>query len=220
VAGGAFYAAVPLLFFLPLEGLPIFQERLRGIAVLTWLSSLSLALGVRGGSPLRDDASIWPFQKGIRLEGLALEDWILDLGLFSVAALWWASVGTLALGGSGFPTLLLWLALLLLGLATATLTHSVTLCLSALGLRRPSDLTILLAVLSLLAPSLSLRAPPWVLSVATCILPPFRAAVEGHGSLRMGDMGEAAGATLHIVAFSALALSLGILRISAWKPRA
>jgi len=210
---------LPSLFFVPLERVPFFGEHLRGVAILTWFFSLSLALSLRAGPGLHDDALIWPYQKGIPLGDMALEDWVLDLGVFGAASLWWASLGVLSMGGSGVPPFLLWSALFALGIATATLTHTVTLCLSALGVGRPSDLTILLALLSLVAPVLVLRAPGWVLGTADLLLPPFRAAIELHGALRGGDAEGTVGLLFHLLVFSGIALWIGHRALSSWRPR-
>ncbi|MGW8265129.1 MAG: hypothetical protein ACWGSQ_02110 [Longimicrobiales bacterium] len=220
VRGAVALALLPSLFFLPLERIPIFGEQLRGVAVLTWFFSLSLALSLRPGPGLRDEALIWPYQKGIALGEMALEDWILDLGVFGSASLWWASLGVLSMGPSGPSPISLWVALFALGVATAALAHSVTLALSALGVRRPSDLTILLALLSLLAPVLVLRAPGWVLGLADLLLPPFRAAIELHGAVRGVDAEGIVGLLFHLLAFSGIALWIGHRRLSAWRPRA
>ena len=211
---------LPSLFFLPLAPVPVFGEQVRGVAILIWFFSLSLALALRTGQGLRDEASIWPYQKGIALGDMALEDWILDLGMFGAASLWWASLGALSVGFSGPSPFFLWIALFSLGVTTAALAHSVTLCLSALGARRPSDLTILLAFLSLVAPVLALKAPGWVLSFADLLLPPFRAAIELHGALRGGEAEGVTAALLHLLVFSGVALWIGLRQLSAWRPRA
>lgn len=219
-AGAVLFGLCPAGFFLPLESISIFPDRLRGIAVLLWILGLALALVVRGGWDLRHEALVWHYQKGVQPSDLVLEDWLLDLGLFAAASAWWASWGVAVLSSDGPAAYRLWPAFFLLAFVTAGLTHAVTLGLSALGLRRPSDLTILLAILSLLAPSLSTRAPAWVLGVATYGLPPFRAVVEGHGALRTGDLENAAGSLLHVLVFSALVLWVGLKRMKAWRPRA
>jgi hypothetical protein len=220
ISGGAVVVLLPLLFFLPLEAVPVFGERFRGIAILIWASSLFLALSIRGGESLRHEASVWPYQKGFSLGEMALEDWYLDLGLLGMASMWWASLGVLALsqGPSSFPPGR-WLPFFVLGFTTAALTHSLTLCLSALGIRRPSDVTVLLAVLSLVAPVLTLRAPEWVLRLARLMLPPFRASIELHGALRGKEVEEVLGSLLHLLVFSGVVLWTGLRRISAWRPR-
>jgi len=217
--GGSAFGLLPLLFFLPLEAVPVFGEQLRGVAILIWLFSLSLALAIRGGAGLRDEASIWAYQKGVSLGRMALDDWILDLGLFSVVSIWWASLGVLAAGQTGTPPVSLWVAFFTLGFCTAALTHSLTLCLSAVGVQRPSDLTILFAILSLAAPVLALRAPDWVLELVSLSLPPFRSVLELHGALRAGDPGGLTAPLLHLLVFSGFVLWWGLRQISAWRPR-
>jgi hypothetical protein len=218
--GTVLYGVGPAGFFLPLESVSLFPDRLRGIAVLLWFLGLSLSLVVRGGGNPESETFIWLYQKGVRPPDRALEEWLLDLALFGVASAWWASWGVAALPRDGFPAFPLWPAFFLLAFLTAALTHTLTLWLSTLGVRRPSDLTILLAILSLLAPSLSTRAPEWVLETATYGLPPFRAVVEGHGALRTGDLENAAASLLHVLLFSALVLWLALQRMSVWKPKA
>lgn len=218
-SGAVALILLPSLFFVPLETVPFFGEHLRGVAILTWFFSLSLALSLRVGPGLQDEALIWPYQRGIPLGDMALEDWVLDLGGFGAASIWWASVGVLAIGASGVSPISLWVALFALGATTGALTHSVTLCFSALGVRRPSDLTILLALLSLVAPVLVLRAPEWILGTADLLLPPFRAPIELHGALRGGDAEGIPGALFHLAAFSGIALWIGHRAVSSWRPR-
>ena len=67
VFGLSAFAALPLLFFLPLEKFAFFEERMKGVAILTWLFALALALAIRGGTSLRNETSIWTFQKGLSL---------------------------------------------------------------------------------------------------------------------------------------------------------
>jgi hypothetical protein len=210
---------LPFLFFLPLEVVPVFGERTRGIAILVWAASLALSLSLRGGESLRRKASVWPYQKGISLGEMALEDWYLDVGLMGLASIWWAALGALALSRELSPLPGPWLPFFLLGLTTGALCHALTLCLSAFGVRRPSDLTILLALLSLLAPILGLRAPEWVLQVARLTLPPFRASVELHGALRHREVEDIISSLLHLLVFSGVVLGAGLRRISAWRPR-
>lgn len=218
--GAVALVLLPFLFFLPLERVPVFGDQVRGVAILIWFFSLSLALALRTEPGLRDEASIWPYQKGIALGDMALEDWLLDLGIFGAASLWWASLGALSVGFSGPSPFLLWIALFSLGVTTAALAHSVTLCLSALGVRRPSDLTILFAFLSLVAPVLALKAPGWVSSFADLLLPPFRAAIELHGALRGGEVEGVTIALLHLLVFSGIALRIGHRELSVRRPRA
>jgi len=219
IPGGAAVILLPFLFFLPLEVVPVFGERIRGIAILIWSASLALSLSLRGGESLRQESSVWPYQKGISLGEMALEDWYLDLGLVGLASIWWALLGALALsrGPPPFPGPLL--PFFLLGLTTGAVCHALTLCLSAFGVRRPSDLTILLALLSLLAPILGARAPEWILQVARLTLPPFRASVELHGALRQKEAEEIISSLLHLLVFSGIMLWAGLRRISAWRPR-
>lgn len=218
IPGGSALILLPLLFYLPLEMVPIFGEQFRGIAILIWLSALSLALSIRGGEGPRYEASVWPYQKGFSLGEMALEDWILDLGLMALLSMWWASTGVLSLSRGSSPSSGLWLPFFSLGFTTAGLTHSLTLCLSALGIRRPSELTILAAVLSLLAPVLAFGAPDQVLQLARFALPPFRAAVELHGALREKEVEGIIPSLLHLLIFSGLVLWIGLRRLSGWRP--
>ena len=218
--GAAAFALLPLLFFLPLHSLSIFGQQMRGVAVLTWMFSLALALSIRAGGTLRDEASLWPLQKGFCQGEMALEDWILDVGLLGLACLWWASLGVLAIRQPGEAWGALWIALFSLGLTTAALAHAFTLFLSAHGVTRPSDLAILLAILSLLAPVLGLGAPAWVPEAVELVLPPFRVALELHGAVRRGDPPGMVRALLHLSVFSGLVLWVGVRRIARWRPRA
>jgi hypothetical protein len=210
---------LPFLFFLPLEVVPVFGERMRGIAILIWGASLALSLSLRGGEGMRHEASVWPYQRGISLGEMALQNWYLDLGLVGLASLWWALLGALALSRELPPIPGPWLPFFLLGFTTGAVCHALTLCLSAFGVRRPSDLTILLALLSLLAPVLGLRAPEWILQVVRLTLPPFRASVEIHGALRQKEAEEIISSLLHLLVFSGIMLWIGVRRVSAWRPR-
>jgi hypothetical protein len=217
--GGAAVLFLPLLFFLPLESVPIFGERFRGVAILIWLLSVSLALGIRGPGGLRHETAIWTYQKGISLGEVARRDWLLDLGLLALVSSWWATVGVAAVRPSGAILPGLWAAFFSLGFGTGALTHTVTLFLSSVGIRRSTDLTILLAVLSLSFPVLSLRTPEWVRALTEVLLPPFRTAVELHGAIRTGEVEGMIGALLHLLVFSSLFLGIGLWRLSVWRPR-
>jgi hypothetical protein len=216
--GGLAFLLIPAAFLLPLEEMGMVGSRVQGISVLVWLLGLSLPLSVRAASGLRDPVSIWTYQKGCGMGDTALEDWILDLGLFAGFALWWALTGVAALAVSqsvGFRNVL---SLWLLGTSVALLTHALTYFLSAAGLSRPSDPVAFLAFSSILMPVLMLEAPGWMASLAHWGMPPFHASMVISGSIRAGDFAEAAGSLLHVFLYSGLALALGTLSISRWKP--
>jgi len=218
IPGGAAALLLPLLFFLPLEAVPVFGERFRGVAILVWLSSFALALSIRGAEPVRRDTAIWAYQKGFSLGEMGLEDWLLDLGLLGLSSLWWALAGAVSLSAPGPSSAGLWLPLFSIGFTTAALTHTLTFSLSAFGVRRPSDPTVLLAILSLLAPVLSFRAPEWVGGLTETVLPPFRAAVELHGALRGKEVEGIIHSLFHLLVFSGMVLWMGLARLSAWRP--
>jgi len=147
-----------------------------------------------------------------------VRDWILDVGLLGAASGWWASMGALAVqpGASGLPVL--WAAFFSLGLATAALAHALTLLLSSLGLDRSSDLTILLAVLSLLAPVLTFGGHEWTIEISSWCLPPFRAALDLQSALRSGDFMGSVAPLAHLLVFLGLALWWSHRRMARWKP--
>ena len=219
VPGGVFLA-LPLVFFLPLEKLSIFGERWRGVAILIWLLALALALTLRSRASLRDETSLWTVQKGLSLGELALEDWILDIGLLAAANLWWAFMGFLALRTTGTPAFGPALGLFAMGLATGLVAHTVTLFLSALGADRPSDPTVLLAFVSILVPVVALEVPPWTTEVLDWIIPPFHSAIVLSGTVRIGDLAGMSVALIHILLYSGMMLALGLWRLSAWRPKA
>lgn len=218
--GGSAFVALPLLFFLPLERLSFFGERSRGVAVLTWLFVLALAMAIRGGQSLRDETSIWTIQKGLSLGDLALEDWILDMGLLVTASLWWALIGFLAIGGTVPSAFLPAVAFFALGLTTGFITHSLSLFLSAVGVKRPSDSIAFLAFLSIFIPILTLETPAWISGLVDWVIPPFQAAIEFSGAVRRADLDAMTGSLLHILLYSGVILGLGLWRISVWRPRA
>lgn len=218
VLGGSALLCAPLLYFLPLEGMAFFGERLRGISVLSWLFSMALGLALRGAAPLRNDSAIWTVQKGLSPGELAIEDWLLDLSLILGFSLWWSVISILAHGGGGPETLRFGLAILGLSLATGLVTHSLTLLLSALGLKRPSDPTVLLALISILSPVLTMEAPAWMSAVVEWMIPPFYAAIELSGAIRGMSVGGITEGLLHLLLYSGLLLGIGVVRISAWRP--
>jgi len=218
VTGGGLYLLLPVLFFLPLEVLPLFEDRLRGVALLLWFFALAFALGVASKRGVREEDSVWLLQKGVSLGEAALEDWLLDLGLNKVVALWWASIGTLALLGSGHSPGLLWVSLFALGVGTAALTQTFVLFLSGLGVRRSVDLTVLAIFLSLTAPALVFQSSARVQTAVDWILPPFKEAWVLAGALRAGDLHGVSASLLHILVFLGLFLAAGLWRISQWRP--
>lgn len=219
--GGAFFLLVPLLAFLPLENVPVFDDRLRGVAIITWLLGMALGLRLIGRRGPREDDAIWLYQKGFSLRESALEDWLLDLALAAAFAAWWATVGTAALAASGTAgaTAAGWAGLLALGLTTAVLTYTLVLALSAWGVDKATDLTILIIFVSLFAPALVLRSADRVRWLVDRLAPPFADTAVLHGAIRTGNLDAAAGALLAIVVFTGLFLAIGLWGIAAWRPR-
>ncbi|MCJ7628947.1 MAG: hypothetical protein MUO50_11250 [Longimicrobiales bacterium] len=217
--GGVFYVLLPGLFLLPLEAVPLFQERGRGIVILSWLLSVALALGVGTGRGLREEDSVWLIQKGISPGEAALEDWILDMVFFALAVGWWASVGALALWGLGVPPVGSWVALFSFGLATCAITRTFAGLLSGWGTRRTSDLVVLGALLSLTAPVLLVKRSALVQRLADWAFPPFLEAATLLGAIRAGDLSSGAGALLHLLLFVGVCLAGGVGGISRWKPK-
>jgi len=220
VLGGSAFLALPLLFFLPLERVSFFEERMKGVAILTWLFAIALALAIRGGQSLRNESSIWTFQKGLSLGEIALEDWILDMGLLAGASLWWGLMGFAAIPGVGLSAVNAAVGVFFLSLGTGFVTHCLTLFLSAMGVRRPSDPTAFLAIVSILAPALTLEASEWIVILVAWVIPPFHTAIELSGALRVHDLNGSTTALLHILSYSGLLLGLGLWRMSRWRPRA
>lgn len=216
--GSTGFLLFPAAFFLPLESLGVFDSRIRTISGLMWILSISLALSIRASAELRDPMSIWLHQKGISPGESALEDWILDLVLFAGFSLWWAATGVTALSLTEAVTLRNFFALWLLGVSAAILTHSVTFLLSAFGAPRTSDPVALLAFVSILLPALVLNAPEWVYSTVDWIIPPFRSTMVLSGAMRVGNLADLAGSLFRVLTYTGLALWLGFLRISRWRP--
>jgi hypothetical protein len=163
----------------------------------------------------------WLYQKGVSLREATLEDWILDLSLSAVAAVWWATVGTAGLAASG-PAVGLaaaWSGLFALGFTTTVLTRTLVLALSAWGVERAADLTIFIIFLSLVTPALVFRSGPRVRWLAERLPPPFADTAALHGAIRSGSLDAAAGALLEIVSFTALFLLFGLWGIARWRPR-
>lgn len=216
--GGVGFLLFPAVFFLPLESVGVFDSRVQAISGLVWLLSISLALSIRTAAELRDPISIWHHQKGVSLGDSALEDWILDLAVFTGFSLWWASTGVAALSFTEAVSPRNLLALWVLGVSAAVLTHSVTFFLSAFGAPRTSDPVALFAFLSVLLPALSMNAPAWVFPTADWIIPPFRSTMVLSGAIRVGNLPDLTGSLFHVLSCSGLALWLGFLRISRWRP--
>jgi hypothetical protein len=218
LAGGTMYLLLPLLFFLPLEALPIFEDRLRGIALLLWFFAVAFALGVAAKRSAREEDAVWLYQKGVPLWEVSVEDWLLDGGLAAAAAAWWASLGTLALLESGQTVWSLWLSLFVLGLVTAVLAQTLVFLLSAWGVPRAVDLTVLAILLAMLAPALTFQASEGLQGAVSRVLPPFREAWTLGGALRSGLLLTGSAALLHILVFTGCVLGLGLWRISRWRP--
>lgn len=207
----------PGLFFLPLAGSPFLQDQVRGTAIVVWLGAVALPLAIRSGARVRDTANLWPFQKGASMAEIAVEDWLLDILLLAGVGIWWSIWGVAASAGIENP-LAHATALVLLTVATGALAHALTLLFSTLGVRRPSDLTVLLAILSLLAPVLLARDASVVHAAAELVLPPFRAGVEVHGAIRRGELAGATWPLLHILIFTGIAMGMGLWRLKSWRP--
>lgn len=216
--GGLAFLSCPLAFLIPLEGMGLVGTRVQGISVVVWFLGLSLPLSVRAVSGLRDPMSVWTYQKGCGMGDTALEDWILDMGLFAGFALLWALAGVAALALTQAVGLGNILSLWLLGTSVALLTHSLTFFLSAAGASRPSDPVAFLAFTSILIPVLMVKAPDWMASLAHWGIPPYHASMAISGAIRAGNFSEAAGSLLHVLVYSGLALGLGARSISRWKP--
>jgi len=186
---------------------------------MVWFMAIALPLSIRSGSGPREPATIWLFQKGIRLREAALIDWLLDLIVFAVAASWWSFTGTAALARSQPVTPLNLLALWGLGFSVALLTHAMTFFLSSMGARRATDSVAFLAFISVLLPPLTMESPGWVLGVADWIVPSYHSTLILSGALRGGNGPEAAGALFHVLLYAGVVLWLGLVRIDGWRPR-
>jgi len=216
--GAAVFLLAPVAFLLPLEHSGILSSRVQSISALVWLLAMALPLSVRGQAGLRESYILWLFQRGCGPGDVALEDWMLDLGLFFAFALWWAGAGVMALAMSHPVSPANLLSLLLLGSSVAVLTHSVTFLFSAWGSSRTSDPVAFLAFLSVLLPTLTMDLPEWVFTAADWLIPPFHSAMILSGTVRTGLFPEAASALLHILLYSGVAVGLGYRRMSLWRP--
>lgn len=208
----------PLAFFLPLDALGIVGSRVQSISLMVWVMAISLPLSVRGGSSPRDSSGIWLFQKGCPPAETALEDWVLDVALFSTALTWWALTGVSILAFSYPVTLLNILALWGLGFSVALLTHATSFLLSALGARRTTDPVVFLAFMSVLLPPLTTNSPGWFSGAVDWVLPPYHSTLLLSGALRRGDPTETSGALFHVLLYSGAALWLGLARVARWRP--
>lgn len=219
--GGAFFLLVPLLAFLPLEHVPVFEERLRGVAIITWLLGMALGLRLMGKRGPREEDAIWLYQKGFSLRESALEDWLLDLGLAAGFAVCWATVGTAALAATGTATGTAagWAGLFALALTTSVLTYTLVLALSSWGVEKATDLTILIIFVSLFAPALVFRSGDRVRWLVDRLAPPFADTAVLHGAIRTGTLDAAVGALLEIVVFTGLFLVIGLWGIASWRPK-
>jgi hypothetical protein len=219
LSGGIFFLSIPFLSFFPLARLTFFPDEARGMAIISWLSAVALGLSLRGGGEIRDDSKVWLFQKGVSLWEVALEDWILDAFLLLSFSSWWGLVSFLALWIQGTPSLGTSCSVGVLALATGLVAQTCSLFLSSLGIRRASDPTALLAVLSILLPVLTLQLPPWIPTTLVWILPPFHSAIEMSGAIRSSDWIGTLVPLLRLTLLSAGMLSLALWQISGWRPR-
>jgi len=216
--GGLVYTLLPALFFVPLESLSVFPDRPRGILVVMWCMSIALGIVVAAGRGLRDEEAIWLVQKGVSPGDAALEDWILDAGLLVIACAYWSAVGALALT-SYAPVFKSMLGLFLFTLATSLLARTLAGCLSAWGVRRPSDLTGVAAFLSLAVPLLTVSQSPAVQKAVDWLFPPFLKGVALGTGFHAGEVGAAAEAALQVLLYISVLLAATYWRASRWRPR-
>ena len=212
------YALGAILVFVPWDALALFDEAHQGVLVVTWCLSVGLGISVGSGRSLRSEDSVWLVQRGLSLGAAAAEDWILDVALLALVAVWWSFLGAISLAG---PTSMprLWLMLWSFAWSTSVLSRTVSGALSAWGAARPSDLTGAIAILSLLAPLALMERSPAVQRILGWAIPPFQEAGSLTGAIRHGHVAEGAAAVLQVTVFVGALLAATYWRMERWKPR-
>lgn len=212
------FALAPALFFVPWESVGLFATSHQAVLAVTWLAAAGLGLGVGSGRSLRSEDTLWLFQKGIPLGEVALEDWALDAGLLTTAAAWWAIFGAAALAGTS-PPVYLWAGLFAFAVGTALLARTISGFLSAWGSARPSDLTGVVALVSMMASILLAGRPGDIERTVHWLLPPFIQAGNLLGAIRAGDRGDASASALHLLGFVGALLAATAWRMHHWRPK-
>ncbi|MGI8400932.1 MAG: hypothetical protein ACR2NS_04920 [Gemmatimonadaceae bacterium] len=206
--------ALPVLFFLPLNQVPLFPNQRAGTEAIVWLGAFGL-VGVFGrdvGKPV--PAWGWLFQKGNPLAEHALTTWVADLALGTAFITWWAIVWAPVMATGFADALALW--------AGAELTFVVGLSLvfllnAAVG-RGAVETWMGMAFIALLDPLLK-ALPLVVRTLIRLVIPPITDIREVGTALRAGDWGTALGSLLHPSVYVGVCLVGGAYLVSRWKPR-
>jgi hypothetical protein len=216
--GLALAGLYPLVFFLPLGDLPVFDGRWQGAAILGWLGAFALGTGLGRISSAPQPSWIWLFQKGLNVPDFVLAGWLLDVGLAFAVVGWWGGIWIAADVAGGAAVIPYVGAFLALSVATFLVAHVFLFAVGATGWERATDLVVLLGLVSLLEPALLGSLEGWSGAVVHALLPPFRDAIELHGLIRSGDLADTSGPLFHITAFTTVGLTVGALQLRRWRP--
>lgn len=167
-------AAYPLLFVAPLEATGLFPDWQEGASRLLGLGVPLLALTLLRDIGSASPAEFWLHQKGVSLAEWAWTRLVAELALGAAVVAWWtvaftivARMHDIAMGVQ--PLLLLVLTLWLFYAVVSVLC----LVLGATGYPRAVDLSVLILILTLVAPVLTSFVAPWVSLVLRTVLPPL-----------------------------------------------
>jgi hypothetical protein len=206
--------ALPALFLLPLDQVPLFPDQRAGTQAIMWLGAFGL-VGVFGrdvGKPVPSWS--WLFQKGIPLAEHALTTWIADFTLGTAFITWWAIGWNLVMRSNFSDVLALWIGAVLtfvIGLSLVFLLNS------ALG-KGSVELWMGFAFIALLDPLVN-SLPVTARVAIRSIVPPLSAVHGIVTDIRNAAWGSALGNLLHPVIYITVCIGVGAYAISRWKPR-
>ncbi|HEU5209829.1 MAG TPA: hypothetical protein VFU06_10475 [Longimicrobiales bacterium] len=210
-------ALLPLVFLVPFDRTPVFDNWRRGAAAAAFsIAVLLTAVGTRDSARV-PAAAVWLFQKGIRTQDAFLTRWVIDMGFVLLVCLW-SGVGIVA-GSLLHDTLSPgWVLQVIAGaMLIALIGGALLFGTSAAGSDRGGDLLALLLFVSLLEPLGSLFLAPAGRAIAHVFLLPINDAAGLPGRL-LDDPLSAVHAAFHVTAWCTVWLAFGAWRLAAWRP--
>jgi hypothetical protein len=210
-------ALLPLVFLVPFDRTPMFDDWRRGAAAAAFIIAFVLTAVCTRDSARVPQAAVWLFQKGIRIQDAFLTRWAIDIGLVLIACLWsgvGVTIGSLVHDSISIP----WVLLQTTGtMIVSVVAASMLFGFGAAGSERGNDLLALLLFVSLLEPLGTFFLSPTGRGIVHAFLLPVVDAAGLPRRLHENPL-SAVHAAFHVTAWCTAWIAFGVWRLAAWRP--